>query len=430
MIAPLAAPAVCILDSEIVSPLGTGADEVLAALLRDRLSGDHVTRFDASELPVDAAAEVHEDLAPLLACWPEPVRETAGFDRKLELGLACASRAERFHELLEGAPPFRRGIVMGIGQDVTPLEKVSATLLNAGRPTLDLTALADFNLHAAGFGRLFNFTDLITVILGQRFGCAAFQQSVLTACSASAQALGIAFNAIRAGDADVVIAGGADSLLTLPAFAAFAKLGVIQASRDGPVCACRPCDQHRCGTLLGEGAGLIVLASAKYASRRGLTPAVEVVGYGNTLDGYHVTNPDPSGAGMRRAMERALASAGLVPEAVDYVNLHGTGTRNNDEVELAALEAVFAHHAARLMASSTKDRHGHLIAAAGVMEAIIVQLCMTNGTVPRTVNLSSPVPSSLDLVMGSNREQCLDVCMSNSFAFGGINTSLLFRRVR
>jgi 3-oxoacyl-[acyl-carrier-protein] synthase II len=217
--------------------------------------------------------------------------------------------------------------------------------------------------------------------------------------------------------------------LNLPAFAAFAKLGVIQSTSDGAARACKPCDRQRRGTLLGEGAGLMLLANTAFVEANSLSPEVEVVGYGNTLDGYHMTNPDPTGAGMQRAMRTALLRAGVEADDVDYINLHGTGTRANDEVELAAIQSVFGSRENSVLASSTKDRHGHLIAAAGILEAIVVHLCMTNDFVPRTVNLSNPIAhDGVDLVMASNRFRSLRTCMSNSFAFGGINTSLLFRR--
>jgi 3-oxoacyl-[acyl-carrier-protein] synthase II len=173
----------------------------------------------------------------------------------------------------------------------------------------------------------------------------------------------------------------------------------------------------------------MLLVSASYAERTGIPWEIELLGYASTLDGYHITSPDPSGEGMRRAMEQALMSADLGAAHLDYVNFHGTGTRANDPIELLALSHVLLDHAPRVMGSSTKDRHGHLIAAAGIVEAAVVLLGMTHGLVPRTVNLDRPIDGrGVDLVTRENRKRRLDACMTNSFAFGGINSSLVFGR--
>jgi 3-oxoacyl-[acyl-carrier-protein] synthase II len=419
------------LHSSIVSPLGVGEDALLRALLADDRAAATVTRFDTSQLPVDTAAEVGGDLGPLTSTWEDAAVEVARFDRKLELVLACASaELDRLTAMMDPAPPERRGIALGVGLDVSPLEKVAKAVARMGAIAGDARSLGALNPLAEGMGLMFNPTDLGTILLAERFQCGAFQESILTACSSSSQAIGRGIDAIRRDEADVVLVGGMDSLLNLPAFAAFAKLGVIQPSRGDPSASCKPCDRRRRGTLLGEGAGLLLLGSAEYAKKCGFDSHVALTGYGSTLDGYHITAPDPTGAGMEAAMSWALQDAGLHPSEIDYVNLHGTGTRANDPVELHALDAVLGEAASEVMVSSTKDRHGHLIAAAGIMEAIVVLTCMTHDLVPQTVNLKDPLKETgVDLVRDRNRTARMGSCMSNSFAFGGINTSIVFQRI-
>lgn len=431
---------VVVADFDVICALGTGREALWRGLVEDAMPAARVTRFDASLLPVNVAAEVTDDLHELVHPWGADACEAAAFDRKLELQLACATLCrERFLSALEQVPPERRGIMLGVGLDVSPVEKISKALSERGaldpvddELSNDMTeSLAGLNELGWGIGRVLNPTDLATILLAHEFGCGAFQDSVLTACSSSSQAIGLGFAAIRRGDADAVVVGGTDSLLNLPAFAAFAKLGVIQPERCEPSKTCRPFDRGRRGTLLGEGAGLMLLISASHAERIGSASEIELLGYANTLDGYHITSPDPSGEGMRRAMEQAMTISHLAAEDLDYVNFHGTGTRANDPTELLALSQMLGEAAGGVSASSTKDRHGHLIAAAGIVEAAVVLLSMMHDLAPRTVNLERPIDGGgVDLVMHENRARRLDACMTNSFAFGGINSSLVFGRRR
>lgn len=421
---------VFLVGTESLSPLGAGKEELRVSLNETRRAGKTIERFDASELPVDAAAEVRTDLDPWLTVWPDAAVEVARHDRKLELALACASLAhDHFAAILEKCRPERRGLVVGMGLDVVPVDRIPRPLAESVGFPAELERLAAVNHLEPGVGRLFNLTDLPLLITSGRWDCRAFQEAVLTACSASSQALTLGYDAIASGRADAVVVGGTDSLLNLAAFAAFTKLGVIQPSRSGPATACRPFDRGRKGTMLGEGAGFALFVSDDLAESGGLQPTLEMLGYGNTLDGHHITAPDPTGSGMARAMQRALENSGVSPADIDHVNLHGTGTRANDPIELAALKRVFGEYATGVPVSSTKDRHGHLIAAAGIMEAIVLEQCMLHDLIPCTANLTNPIDPEMDLVVDENRSAPLRTCMSNSFAFGGINTSVVFRRV-
>jgi 3-oxoacyl-[acyl-carrier-protein] synthase II len=259
-------------------------------------------------------------------------------------------------------------------------------------------------------------TDLIANELGA-FGP---RTTLMTACSSSATALGYGADLIRLGRADVVIAGGTEALCRLT-FGGFSALRVLDPSP------CRPFDAARAGLNLGEGSALLVLEGLDHARRRGARVQAELCGYGVSADAHHLTAPDPTGGGPARAMRAALADAGVPPEAVDYVNAHGTATAHNDPVETAALHAAFGAHAAALLVSSTKAMFGHTLGAAGALEAVVATVALEDGLVPPTLGLERADPAcDLDYVAGAPRRRPLRHVLSSSFAFGGHNTCLLF----
>jgi 3-oxoacyl-[acyl-carrier-protein] synthase II len=260
-----------------------------------------------------------------------------------------------------------------------------------------------------------------------RFGARGPIASATTACAAGAQAIGDALRFIERGDADVMIAGGTDALVTPFVVACFGSLRALSTRNDDPAGASRPFDKDRDGFVLGEGAGILVLEELDHARDRACHIYAEVSGYAMTADAHHPTAS--TGDGPARAMAGALADAGVPPERVGYINAHGTSTPHNDANETRAIKQVFGDHAHRLAVSSTKSMTGHLLGAAGAVEAVATVLALEHGLLPPTINYRSPDPEcDLDYVPNRARESDVDVAMSNSFGFGGVNASLVFRR--
>jgi len=252
--------------------------------------------------------------------------------------------------------------------------------------------------------------------------------SPVSACATAGHAIGEAYRAIKYGSADVMLAGGSEAALTPFALAAFTRMQALSKRNDEPDRASRPFDADREGFVFGEGAGVIVLESRDSAERRGAEIMAELVGYGASADAYHVTHPDPKGLGAERAMRAALADAGAVPEDVAYINAHGTGTPLNDRIETLAIKNAFGTEAKRIPISSTKSQTGHLLGAAGAIEAAAVVLALQKGIVPGTNNLDKPDPEcDLDYVPEGPREVKPGLALSNSFGFGGQNSCLAFR---
>jgi 3-oxoacyl-[acyl-carrier-protein] synthase II len=424
---------VFLLDYDLVSPLGIGRREVFSSLAANCLPAGRVRSFCAEGLPVDYAAEIRQPLGHLYAHQPEPVRSAAAYDRKFELALVAFSvMEERLRRITSFARSGRAGIVMGLGVDVPPLDLIEQGV-DASRFDGSDDAFADVtgavNAPRSRLNTVLNPNDVSAVFIAECLGLGAFQKTVLTACTASTQAIALAFDALARSEVDVVVAGGADSIVNLLALLSFSRLGVLAAAPD-PTRACRPFDLTRHGTLAGEAAGFCVLAGEAFVRAYRLEPMAELLGYGNTLDGYNITAPDPAGTGMKRAFSSALRSAGVAPESIDYVNLHGTGTRSNDPVELDAVLASFGEAASTIAMSSTKDRHGHAIAAAGIQELAVTCLCMEEDFIPCNANLQAPLrdASEVDLVTGQNRRRPVRTAVTTNFAFGGINTALVLRR--
>jgi 3-oxoacyl-[acyl-carrier-protein] synthase II len=255
--------------------------------------------------------------------------------------------------------------------------------------------------------------------------------SVVTACATGNHAIGDAFRIIQRGEADLMVAGGSEAIIDELPIGGFAQMKALSTRNDEPTRASRPFDADRDGFVPGEGAGLVVLESADHARRRGARIHAEIVGYGMTADAYHMTAPDPDGDGAVRAMAGALRDAGLRPEDVGYINAHGTSTPYNDKTETLAIKQVFGEHARRLAVSSTKSMTGHLLGAAGGIEAIATVLALQHGVLPPTINYEKPDPEcDLDYVPNTARKAEVDAAISNGFGFGGTNATLAFRRWR
>ena len=426
-----AAQRVFILDYDVISPLGTGRPQVFSSLAANRRMGRTIESFCPCDLPITHAAEIQGSLLPWYQHEPEAVLDAARYDRKFELALSiCSLMEERLQRAIAPASPERRGIVYGLGVDVPPIDALRerlATLASSEHAFADGVRM--INSRQSRINAVINPYDLSAVFIAEKLGLDGFQKTVLTACAASTQAIAQGYAAAARGEMDVVLVGGSDSIINRLALISFSRLGVLANGTD-PSRACRPFDLGRSGTLAGEAAGLCVLASESYVRRHHLEPMFELLGYGNTLDAYNVTAPDPRGTGMKRAFSAAFTSAGVRPEEIDYVNLHGTGTRSNDAVEVEAVAAAFGECAAGIPMSSTKDRHGHGIAGAGIQELAVACLSAEHDFVPCNLNLERPIrPSSpVDLVIGQNRRAKVRTVMTVNFAFGGVNTALVLRR--
>jgi 3-oxoacyl-[acyl-carrier-protein] synthase II len=262
-----------------------------------------------------------------------------------------------------------------------------------------------------------------------RFGAKGPNSATCTACSASAHAIGDAFEIITRNDADIMIAGGSESAITPMGVGGFAAMRALSTRNDDPQTASRPFDLDREGFVMGEGSGVIVLEELEFARRRGAPIYAELVGYGMTADAFHITAPSEDGEGAARVMEMAIRRAGISPEQVDYINAHGTSTPYNDKLETLAIKRVFGEHAYKVAISSTKSMTGHLLGAAGGVEAAIAVLAIRHQVIPPTINYETPDPEcDLDYVPNQKRETRIDYVLSNSFGFGGTNAALLFKR--
>ena len=300
------------------------------------------------------------------------------------------------------------------------------------------TLVAEYDtLRAKGPGRVSPFLmpmmlpDMTSGQLSIRLGAKGVNYALVSACASGADSLGEAANIIRRGDAEIALAGGTEAAITPIALAGFAAAKALSTSNADPARASRPFDLNRDGFVIGEGAGVLVLESEEHALARGASILGELAGYGATSDAFHITQPDENGEGAARAMRKALAEAGLESDDIDYVNAHGTSTPMNDKLETVALKKVFGEYAYELPVSSTKSMMGHLLGAAGAVEAGISILALQNGIIPPTANYETTDPDcDLDYVPNVARSASLEAVMTNSLGFGGHNASLIFRKYR
>ena len=274
---------------------------------------------------------------------------------------------------------------------------------------------------------------IINLAAGQisiRFGAKGPNSAVATACATGSHAIGDAFKIIQRGDADAMIAGGTEAVITPLGIGGFNAMKTLSTRNDEPEKASRPFDVDRDGFVMGEGAGIVVLESLENAMNRGTKIYAEIIGYGMTADAYHITSPSPGGEGAIRCMKMALSDGGISPSEVDYINAHGTSTKYGDELESNAIKTVFREHAYKVAVSSTKSMTGHLLGAAGGVESIVSVLSICNGIVPPTINLDNPDPECdlLNYVPYKSRKMTVNYALSNSFGFGGTNAWLLFKK--
>lgn len=399
----------------LVTPLGVGTDATWKSLQAGSSGIGPITQFDATDFPAKIAGEVGDfDPSPWLG-----KRELRQMDRFIQFGVAAAAMACEEAGIVEGSVEAERfGVYVGAGMGgLSMIEKTVLDIETKG----PRRAVSPYFVPAI----------IINLAPGQiaiRHNCKGPNLSHVSACSTGAHSVGEAFRVIARGDADVMIAGGTESVVNKAAIGGFCAARALSNRNDEPTKASRPFDRDRDGFVLSEGAGLLVLEELEHARARGATILAEVAGYGLNCDAHHMTSPSVGGEGASRCMRLALADAGVAPEAVGYLNAHGTSTVA-DTIETLAIKNVFGKHAHNgLAVSSTKSMHGHLLGAAGGLEAAIAVLALHHAVLPPTINLDNPDEGcDLDYVPHTARSQQVEYAMSNSFGFGGTNATLLFR---
>lgn len=399
----------------IISPLGVGVESNWASILAGVSGIGVITRFDASDYPCSIAGEV-TDFDPAHYFSAKDARK---MDRFIQLGVAAGIDALRDSGLaVTDANADRIGAYIGSGiGGVETIEKTTQTVYGKGP-----NRVSPFYVPMA-------IINMISGNLSIHCGFRGPNLSMVTACTTSTHAIGEAGRLIEYGDADVMIAGGAEASITPTAMAGFGNAKALSVRNDEPRRASRPWDADRDGFVMGEGAGVLLLEEAEHARRRGARIYAELIGFGMSADAYHMTAPAPGGEGAMRCMQAALRNGGLNPEQVDYINAHGTSTLQGDLAETLAIKGVFGDHAGRLAVSSTKSMVGHLLGAAGGVEAVYTVLALRDQIAPPTINLQTPDPEcDLDYVPNTAREMPIDVALSNSFGFGGTNGTLAFRQ--
>lgn len=415
---------VFILDYEMISPVSTGCAGLHEKLKNNFTADRPILRCPASYIPFRKGAEVQDDLSAYYAGETEDVLTALKYDRKFELLAACyGMAAERLQRICSFASPDRIGVLVGVGADISPFDHFETELSGFIHKNLNpfQELLASKNNRTGRYSVLNNPYDLHAFYLAERLHAQACRQSILTACVSSTQAIAFAGDLVAEGKCDLAIAGGTDSLINMLALVSFGKLGVINESTDDVTC--KPFDVNRSGALAGEAAGLAVFASGKFVREHKLKPLAALRGYGNTLDAYKITAPDPEGLSITRSIYNAVKRAGWKPEQIGYINAHGTGTKQNDHVELKCIEKALGPAARQIPVSSTKDRHGHAIAAAGIQELCLLLDCFRHDFIPANLHLKTPCDTGFDLVR-ENRQSRVRYALTSNFAFGGINTVL------
>lgn len=413
---------VCVTGMGVSAPIGTGIEAFWTSLREGRSGIGPITLFDASALPVRIGGET-KGISPgeLAESFPEARGER---DRKVWLGLAAALEA-----LTDSGVPLladlqRTSLHVGVGLEVFALEQVAPLA-----PQADLAGELARVAIRGGQPSLQTPLDRLACVLATHYQLEGPAYTNCSACVAGTQAIGQAFRLVREGACSVALAGGADSMLNPLGVGGFALLRALSEENDQPKLACRPFEATRQGTVLGEGAGFVVLEERDHARVRGARAYAEVVGYGSSLDAFRVSDPEPCGRGAVLAMRKALDDAGIPANEIHYINAHGTGTPKNDIAETEAIKTLLGERAFEVPVSSTKSMTGHLIGASGAVEAIASALTISRAEIPPTINLRVPDPlCDLDYVPEGARPFRGNTVMTNSFGFGGQNATLILKR--
>ena len=399
-----------------VTPIGNNAVDFWESIKKGVCGIDKVTRFDVSDFKTQIAGEV-KDFEPTDFIEKKEARK---MDRCTQFAVVAAMEAVKDSGLdIKGAEDtWRVGVITGSGiGGIQTFEDQHTVLENRGpgRVSPFFIPMMISNMPAAQ----------IAILTGAQ----GVNENIVTACASSTNAIGEAFRHIKYGTSDVIIAGGAEAALTPLAFAGFCNMKAMSTRNDDPKTASRPFDAERDGFVLSEGAGFIVLEELEHAKARGAEIIAEMVGYGATDDAYHITSPIPGGEGGAKAMEFAVKDAGINMEDMDYINAHGTSTKYNDQFETEAIKRVFGDHAYKMAVSSTKSMTGHLLGAAGGVEAIVCAKALQDGFIPATINYqNADSDCDLDIVPNEGRNADIKYAMSNSLGFGGHNASIVFKK--
>jgi 3-oxoacyl-[acyl-carrier-protein] synthase II len=400
----------------VITPLGSNVSKTWEAICKGASGVGRITTFDAADFPCQIAGEVKD-------FHPEDFierKEIKKMDIFIQYALAAGSMAVEDAGLkIDEGNADRVGVIVGAGiGGLNTIEKYHSVLLQSGH-----RRISPFFIPML-------IANLAAGQISMRFGARGPNSCVTTACAAGTHSIGDAFKIIQRGDADTMIAGGSESVITPLTIAGFANMRALSTRNDEPERASRPFEKDRDGFVMGEGAGIVVLEELESARARGARIYAEVIGYGMTADAYHMTAPDPEGHGVTNCMRMALRDAGITPDRVDYINAHGTSTPQGDLAETQAVKHVFGERAAMIAVSSTKSMTGHTLGAAGAIESAYTILAMRNGMIPPTINQDTADPEcDLDYVPNRARPAKIRVALNNSFGFGGTNTTLAFRAV-
>jgi len=407
---------VVITGAGCVTPVGNDLPSTWAALLAGKSGGAPIAKFDATPFKVRFACEV-KGFDPAQYMDKKEVKRS---DLYTQYAMAAAVQAMADAKLTDGTyDPLRTGVVIGSGiGGIATFEHQLEVYLTSGP-----------NRISPFFVPMF-IGDIAAGVVSMRFGAKGPNYATQSACATSAHAIGDAFRMLVYGDADIMIAGGSEAAVAPMAIGGFGNMQALSTRNESPETASRPFDQTRDGFVLGEGAGIVVLEELEHARKRGAHIYCEVVGYGATGDAYHLTGQPEDHEGLQRAMRRALEDGGLQPSDIQYINAHGTSTPLNDPNEIRAIKKVFGSHATGLNVSSTKSSTGHMLGAAGSVEAIFSAMAIQHGIIPPTINLSTPDPEcDLDCTANSPVKREVHAVLSNSSGFGGHNVSIALRRL-
>lgn len=401
----------------MITPVGLNTDKTWEGLVNGMSGIGPITFFEDKDMPTQIAGEIHGfDPAQYIE-----QKEIKKMDRFIHLAIAASQMAMDDSGLkITPDTADRVGVMVSAGIGGLPaIEKYYKTYLEKGYRKLSPFLIPMLIINEA--------SGQISI----RYGAKGPNSAAVTACATGTHSIGDAFKIIQRGDADAMIAGGTESCICPIGIGGFCAMKALSTRNDEPQRASRPFDLERDGFVMGEGSGIVILEELGFALKRGAKIYAEVVGYGLTGDAYHLTTPAPNGEGAARCMAMALKDAALDPKDMGYINAHGTSTKYNDEYETMAIKTVFGGHAYKIPVSSTKSMTGHLLGAAGGVEAVITVLAMDRGILPPTINLENPDPEcDLDYIPNIARKAQVEVAMSNSFGFGGTNACLIFKKYR
>lgn len=398
-----------------ITPIGNNVDQFWSSLQNGVCGIDKITHFDAADFKCQIAGEVKDfDVTQFI-----DKKDARKMDRYAQFAVVAAEEALKNSGIdMEKEDSWRIGVITGSGVGgIETMEEQHKTMMErgSGRVSPFFIPMMISNMGAAQ--------------IAIRTGAQGINENVVSACAGGTNAVGDAFRHIQAGTNDVILAGGAEAAITPLSFAGFCSMKALSTRNDDPKTASRPFDAERDGFVMGEGAGFVVLEELEHAKARGANIICEIVGYGATDDAYHITSPIPGGAGGAKAMEFALKDAGITPEDVTYINAHGTSTPYNDQFETEAIKSVFGDVAYKVAVSSTKSMTGHLLGAAGGIEAIACALSIRDGFIPATISYQNPDPvCDLDIVPNEGRKQEVTYAMSNSLGFGGHNATIVLKK--